>query len=383
MRRVGFLYNHDAAHQVAHLAGIMAALTEVPGVEVHALVTRPAADAVARALVGPVAEQRIVWHRLRVGPLARSVGPMLDTLFPFTRLRTLDDNLPLFTTLDAIVSSERTCTRIKRRLGGQGPRLIHVPHGSGDRNVAHHPQLREFDLTLVSGRKLIDNGVALGLFPPERAAIIGYPKFDTVDLTAQPRLFPNDNPTILYNPHFDPRLSSVYRFGGAVLDLFARRPDWNLIFAPHVMYGRKRVHYSLEFKQLAWRRAVPARYRNLLNIHVDLGSPASIDMTYTLAADLYLGDVSSQLYEFLARPRPCIFLDSHQPTRWQDDVEYQFWHNGPVVSRIETLERLIEGREAVGERYRATQRRLFDYTIDLGSEGAGVRGARAIAEYLA
>lgn len=29
-------------------------------------------------------------------------------------------------------------------------------------------------------------------------------------------------------------------------------------------------------------------------------------MTYTPAADIYLGDVSSQSYEFLLDPRPCL-----------------------------------------------------------------------------
>ena len=42
-------------------------------------------------------------------------------------------------------------------------------------------------------------------------------------------------------------------------------------------------------------------------IRVDLGSPASTDMRYTLPSDVYLGDASSQVYEFLIKPRHCIF----------------------------------------------------------------------------
>ena len=32
-------------------------------------------------------------------------------------------------------------------------------------------------------------------------------------------------------------------------------------------------------------------------------------MAYTQRADIYLGDVSSQVYEFLLNPRPCVFLN--------------------------------------------------------------------------
>ena len=379
MKRVAFLYNHDAPHQVAHLAGTMAALSDQP-VEVTALVARPAAEAVARDLSGP-AEARIHWQRIGMGRVARLFAPLLDRLFPFSRLMTLRANMALFARYDAIVSSERTCLRIKHQLRGRAPRMIYVPHGSGDRNVAHHPALRDFDLHLVSGQKLVDVGLEYGIIRPDNWRITGYSKFDGVDLDSRPGLFANDNPVVLYNPHFDPHLSSVYAMGEGVLDLFARRPDLNLIFAPHVMYGRKRWHFSLEFRTLNRRWDVPERFKDLPNILIDLGSQKSIDMTYTRAADIYLGDVSSQVYEFLARPRAAVFLKSHDVT-WQDDADYQFWHNGPVIDRVADLEPVLDRWQAVAAEYRETQRRLFAYTIDMTDEPASVRGARAIADYV-
>lgn len=51
-------------------------------------------------------------------------------------------------------------------------------------------------------------------------------------------------------------------------------------------------------------------YPKLPNLHIDIGSDCSIDMTHTEAADIYLGEVSSQICEFLVRPRPCIFLSA-------------------------------------------------------------------------
>lgn len=380
MKRVAFLYNHDAPHQVAHLAGTMAALALNHDVNVTALVARPAAEAVARGLSG-AAESKITWQRIAPGPLAHTFAPAFDRLFPFSRLMTLRANMDLFATFDAIVSSERTCLRIKHTLGPRSPRMIYVPHGSGDRNVAHHPSLADFDLHLVSGQKLVDVGREFGILRPDNWRITGYSKFDGVDLDARPKLFPNDNPVVLYNPHFDPHLSSVYTLGEPVLELFARRPELNLIFAPHVMYGRKRWHFSLEFRTLNRRWDIPDRFRNRPNILIDLGSEKSIDMTYTRAADVYLGDVSSQVYEFLVRPRAAIFLQSHD-VAWETHPDYQFWHNGAVVRDVAGLEAALDRWQALAAEYQATQQRLFAYTIDITDEPASCRAARAVADYV-
>jgi hypothetical protein len=380
MKRVAFLYNHDAPHQVAHLAGTMAALALNHDVEVTALVARPAAEKVARELSG-AAETRIRWQSIAPGSFAAKFAPAFDKLFPFSRLMTLRANMDLFATYDAIVSSERTCLRIKETLGARSPKMIYVPHGSGDRNVAHHPSLAAFDLHMVSGQKLVDVGLEFGIVRPDNWRITGYSKFDGVDLDARPKLFANDNPVVLYNPHFDPHLSSVYTLGEPVLELFARRPDLNLIFAPHVMYGRKRWHFSLEFRTLNRRRDIPERYKTLPNILIDIGSEKSIDMTYTRAADIYLGDVSSQVYEFLVRPRAAIFLQSHD-VDWRTHPDYQFWHNGAVVRDIAELEATLDRWQELAAEYHGTQQRLFAYTIDMTDEPASVRGARAVAEYV-
>ena len=55
-----------------------------------------------------------------------------------------------------------------------------------------------------------------------------------------------------------------------------------------------------------------------------MGSVRSIDMTYTDQASVYIGDVSSQVYEFLRRPRPCIFLNFDR-TAWQGDENFAHW----------------------------------------------------------
>ena len=56
---------------------------------------------------------------------------------------------------------------------------------------------------------------------------------------------------------------------------------------------------------------------------VDLDSHRLNDMTYTNAADIYLGDVSSQVYEFSTQPRPCVFINAHG-VAWQGMRKHTF-----------------------------------------------------------
>ncbi len=66
------------------------------------------------------------------------------------------------------------------------------------------------------------------------------------------RFFANDNPVVVYNPHFDERTGSWARLGTAVLDFFLAHPAYNLIFAPHVVLFAR-----------AWRHRgfLPERFR--------------------------------------------------------------------------------------------------------------------------
>jgi hypothetical protein len=105
-------------------------------------------------------------------------------------------------------------------------------------------------------------------------------------------------------------------------------------------------------------------------------------MTYADAADVYVGDVSSQLYEFLVRPRPCIFLNAHG-IAWQNDPFYLGWRCGPVIESIEQLPAALARSTADGETFLAEQRRLFAHTFDLDADHpSACRAADAIVAFL-
>ena len=106
-------------------------------------------------------------------------------------------------------------------------------------------------------------------------------------------------------------------------------------------------------------------------------------MTYMRAADIYLGDVSSQVYEFLLEPRPCVYLNGHG-VDWRDDPHYFHWTLGQVVDNVaEDLGPALDRAAETHASYRDAQQTAFDYTFRTEPDStAAQRGARAIATFL-
>lgn len=271
---------------------------------------------------------------------------------------------------DAVVTPERT-TALLRRLGVRRTKLVYTQHGAGDRGGPFEPRLGQFDLVMAAGPKQRGRMVEGGLVRPENCAMVGYPKFDIVEaLSPEPKNpFADQRPVVLYNPHFDPRLSSWPRWGLQVLERFAADERYNLIFAPHVRL----------FDQAGAPDFGPLeRFRDHPRIHIDLGGPAAIDMTYTRVADLYLGDVSSQIYEFLRTPRPVIFLNAHG-VDWAGDESYRHWRYGPVLDEVEALPDAVGAAMASHGDYLAEQQAGFAASFDLQPRSSSLRAAEAIA----
>src|SRR3546814_16180386 len=103
-------------------------------------------------------------------------------------------------------------------------------------------------------------------------------------------------------------------------------------------------------------------------VMIDLASYRLFDMSYTSGADIYLGDVSSQVYEFLATPRPCLFLDAHG-VDWEGDPDYLFWTLGDVVSDLAKLPGALEQAPARHPLYADAQRERRPEERSVGQEG--------------
>jgi CDP-glycerol glycerophosphotransferase (TagB/SpsB family) len=280
-----------------------------------------------------------------------------------------------------LVVAEKTSLILKSRYGLKDLKIVHTRHGAGDRAIGFDPASAAFDHVLVSGRKIRDRLVAEAGVDPTAITIVGYPKFD---LSSAPRLHPlieDGRPIVLYNPHPSPHLSSWFTAGRQVLDWFVEHDDHHLIFAPHVMLFERPFVFTIDKLRVDRPGRIEERYLRAPNIHIDLGSRASTTMAYTQRADIYLGDASSQVYEFLLQPRPCIFLNPHK-LAWEGDPNFAHWRTGPVIESAEALGRALEVAQTEhAARYAAVQRELFDYSFDLTGEPSSVRAARALARF--
>ncbi|MET3665755.1 hypothetical protein [Caulobacter sp. 1776] len=379
---MGFLFNHDQVHQVAHSLPIALALARrARDFEVVVATTNRRLTAEVIRLGGGM-----VGHEVRLIELAltkstsRLVAATAEAVLPATKLLVYGDNLDFFRSLDILVVAEKTSLVLKTRYGLRDLKIVHTRHGAGDRAIGFDKASAGFDHVLVSGRKIRDRLVRETGIDPDKISVVGYPKFDLTPArsTTHP-LLDDGRPVVLYNPHVSPHLSSWYKAGRQVLDWFVEHDDHHLIFAPHVMLFERPFVATIDKLRLDRAGRIEERYLRAPNIHIDLGSRASTTMAYTQRADLYLGDVSSQVYEFLLRPRPCVFLNSHRFV-WGDDPNFDHWRAGPVIEDVTDLgAAMSRSRQQHESLWRPVQEALFSQSFDLTEEPSAERAARAVA----
>jgi hypothetical protein len=382
--RIGFLFNHDQLHQVAHSLPIALALARGQAdAEIVVVTTNPRLTAEVRRLGAELIGTRIQLAEIGLTRwTSRLARGALERVAPATKLLIYRDNLDLFRSLDVLVVAEKTSLILKTRYGLDRLRIVHTRHGAGDRAIGFDAASAGFDHVLVSGRKIRDRLVAEAKVDPAKITVVGYPKFDLPPEPAPlPPNFDDGRPVVLYNPHPSPHLSSWYTVGRQVLDWFVDHPEWRLIFAPHVMLFERPFVLTIDKLRVDRAGTIAQRYRKAPNIHIDLGSRASTTMAYTDRADVYVGDASSQVYEFLRRPRPCLFLNPHR-LAWRDDPNFAHWTAGPVIEDMAEFGPVLARSRAEHEAtYRPVQQALFDYSFDLTAEPSSARAARALATF--
>jgi hypothetical protein len=382
--RIGFLFNHDQVHQVAHSLPIALALARSgAATEIVVATTSPRLSAevirLGEGLIGPRIPLVELGLRRRRSRLAKAA---LERVAPAAKLLVYGDNLDFFRSLDVLVVTEKTSLVLKAQHGLKDLRIVHTRHGAGDRAVGFDKASAGFDHVFVSGPKIRERLVQEAGVDPATISVVGYPKFDADLGGARPHALVDDGrPVVLYNPHVSPHLSSWYAAGRQVLDWFAARDDYHLIFAPHVMLFERPYAISLDRLGVDRPGRIDERYLRAPNIHIDLGSRTSTTMAYTNRADIYLGDASSQVYEFLVRPRPCLFLNPRR-LAWRGDPNFAHWRTGQVIESAAELDGAL-ARATVDHAttYRPVQQALFDHSFDLTDEPSSLRAARALARF--
>jgi hypothetical protein len=367
--RIAFLYIAEA-YQCYHAAAIALALAERPGVEVVNLFndneTPHHLERIRRAHgADPLPE----------APLHKSL--LTQNLQKLKRLgmwkrMVMFDNRKQLNEFDAILAVENSVAAL-RPLGVQKPLMAYVPHGSGDRSRGFIKRIAAFDLVMPAGEKTARRMLDEGLITPETYALPGYVKLETASHIARTskRLFVNDRPIVLYNPHKAPEFESWTRFIEPMIAAFSAQDEFNLIIAPHVKYFYRRTpQFRAEWEA-----------RSTDNILIDLGSDQSVDTSYSEMADIYIGDVSSQIYEFLVRPRPCIFLNAHN-IDWRDDPSFRNWLLGDVIDDPADLMDAVRNAIPRHPFYSEAQEKISSETLGDRSPGAAERAADALMRLL-
>ncbi|MDP1697299.1 MAG: hypothetical protein Q8L45_05895 [Xanthomonadaceae bacterium] len=372
--RIGFLFHHrpDQLWHAAPIAFEMSLLETALDVVIYCI--NDALVATAHQIGSGYPGHRCRIERIEQGRAIEMAGRLLRSWTSITKSAVLRLGTARFAALDALVVPDLTSLALRRRL----PDLLMVfsNHGAGDRARGYDPRIARFDFVLVAGRKLERRFIEERLVRPGAYALVGYPKFDAVTAVSPiaPRPFANDLPTVLYNPHFEPTLSSWPLWGVKILEFFCANADrYNLIFAPHLKLFEHHRRYGAR---------LPERFHRCPNILIDTDSAALTDMSYTRAADIYLGDVSSQVYEFLIEQRPCLFLDPRS-IDWRNDPNYAHWLLGPVLTDLNALGPSLDRAKADHGHYRAQQKTAIADTFDLSDTPSARRAATAIRDFVA
>ena len=369
--RLAFLYIAEA-YQLYHAAGIMFELMREPGVEVDVFY-------IDEAVPEHLERLRRAHDAPQITPVHLPAG-MLGSLIQSVRLlglakpQVLAKNAARFREYDALLSTEDGIVRLfADKVPSQRPARIVISHGVGGRFVPSFSDLTKADLIVAKGPGDVENLVGRGLVRKEQVMAGGDQKLASSRLLARQDtpLFANDNPIVLYNPHKEPSQRSWDRFFRPLLEGFRADRSRNLVIAPHVKMFRRRTERLRQ------------KLRNMSDdtILFDPGSFASLDNTYTEAADIYVGDVSSQVAEFLVRPRPCVFLNAHG-VDWREDPHYAMWHMGEVIDDPGEVMAAIERAPRLHAQFRERQESFAKRALGDTSEQSAAKAATAIKTFI-
>ncbi len=335
-KRVGLLLI-GGHHHILHLVPIAAGIEAETDFETIVYVTQPSEAEACKELLTRLGAARTQVEILSANKMLKAISLKLSFLF---------SNLKIWKSLDALIVAERTST-ILRYVTRTLPHFIHTRHGAGDGDKGFDSRIRHFDHVLVAGQKDKSRMIEYGVVSDLNCHVTGYVKPYAVN-QIYPKLelcFNNDRPTVFYNAHFNPKLSSWDEFGQVLLEAFSKRLDFNFIIAPHM---------RLFAKASAQQRESVENFSKFDHMHIDLGSHKSTDMSYTREADIYLGDVSSQVYEFLSGPKPCVFI-GNVDVKWRDNPDYAHWTYGPVCHSVEQVLGALEQANSTLPDYSARQ----------------------------
>lgn len=274
----------------------------------------------------------------------------------------------------AVVSTSHDLPKLLNKINCNHILKIYQYHGCGDRSYSFDPEYKNFNLLLIPGvyhkKRIIEEKIISQL----KIRIVGYPKLDIPYKLnkIKTEFFKNNNPIVFYTPHWDPALSSYKDWSSKIIDYFKSHKEYNLIFAPHIQL----IHWKYKYKY-------DVSFSNLKenNILVDYGSINSVNGFYSLISDIYIGDVSSQVYEFLShKPRSCIFLNPNLFS-WKKNPDFRFWELGEVIEDFTNFDKILEKSLNANSYASFQSNRISEYISDEKGKPSQ-RAAKAIYDFI-
>lgn len=202
---------------------------------------------------------------------------------------------------------------------------VYLPHGFVNRKFGDDPHLHDYDLVLLPGAKE-QQELEERIGPLKNAIVAGYTKLDYFRYhpAQAPNLFRETKPVVMYNPHFDQNVTSFYDQGRELLEFLSASGQYNVIFMPHPDLARKIQPLLAELSKRPG---------------IIIADRARINLDYMAAADVYITDVSSSVFEWLYFNKPVLFFNTKKIV-WQNNRYYLSWVLGKVV---ETVPSMLEG----------------------------------------
>lgn len=340
MRRpIAFLFLGETL-LIPHLFPIVEALSEISGTDIDLWTSTSLHEALLRSWIPPNATSRI---RIRHAPGFRHLPDGHD------RNIHLRAKLPMLARLsrhlrksEAVVCAEQTSLWLPMLLPSMPP-FVKTSHGVGSMSARDDRRRHVPALTLVPSERERQTYLDRNM-DPSRIFATGYIKSSFRQRTHSQLPFSDGRPVILYTPHWQPHRSSWPLWGRQIVDALAAQSEFNVVLAPH----QRLVEHAPELRDVLIAAA------SLPHVHCDIDSFATVDGSYTDACDLYLGDTSSQVVEFLTNPRPCVFLNP-QGADWRNSPAFDQWHCGEVVECLEEVMPAVRRAASLHDKFKDRQ----------------------------
>ncbi|WP_157218192.1 hypothetical protein [Flavisphingomonas formosensis] len=363
--RIAFLFLGETL-LIPHLYPIVEALSAASDVPIDLWVSTSTHEALLSAWLPSLPRPTA---RIRRAPGFRVQTADSMTLDLPPKLPMLARLIPAMLRTSVVVCAEQTSLWLPTLLP-LPCRFVKTSHGVGSMSARDDRRRRSPWLTLVPSERERQTYLDRG-FAPDRILATGYVK-SAFRQRSQPALpFAEPRPVLLYTPHWQAHRSSWPLWGAGVVRMLAAQDRFNVILAPH----QRLIENAPEIRPLL------AEVAGLPHVHADLDSFAMIDGSYTAAADIYLGDTSSQVIEFLARPRPCVFLNA-QNAAWRGDPSYAQWACGEVIEEPDQIFAALMRASESHPIYRAAQEAYARASLGDTEGGAPARAAAAILDAL-